>query len=331
MRVILALLAAAFFAAAVPARGQTAVDTLADGRSGKVHFNSVTPTGYFQLARGAPMAQTTVFGTLLLPPGSSGRTPAMVVAHGSGGVSDAREFKWARRLVAAGIAAFVVDSFTPRHIDSTAADQSKLSTAANVADAFSALKLLATHPRIDPARIGVIGFSKGGQVALYTALEPYRTAIMKDSPARFAAHVALYPYCNDWHVTEHLTGSPLLLLLGGRDNYTPAQDCEDYAGWLRSKGVEATVIVYPQAVHGFDGTLSVRHVADVVSGRNCRDTIDIDRFTVTLRPSGDDITATARDYFRKCFSRGAMIGGDAEARQRAPADVNEFLKRAFKL
>ena len=331
MRVVLALFTAALFATAGPARGQTAVDTLADGRSGKIHFASVTPVGYFQLVRGAPMVQTTVFGTLLLPAGASGRTPAMVVAHGSGGVSDAREFKWARQLATWGIAAFVVDSFTPRHIDSTAADQSKLSTAANVADTLFALKLLTTHPRIDPARIGVIGFSKGGQVALYTALEPYRLAVMKDSPARFAAHVALYPYCNDWHVAEHLTGSPLLLLLGGRDNYTPAQQCRDYAGWLRGKGAEATVIVYPEAFHGFDGTLSARHVANVVSGRNCSDTIDLDRYTVTLRPSGEDVTATARSYFRNCFSRGATIGGDAEARERAPADVGAFLKRVFKL
>ena len=31
---------------------------------------------------------------------------------------------------------------------------------ANLADALAALKLLATHPRIDPARIGVMGFSR---------------------------------------------------------------------------------------------------------------------------------------------------------------------------
>ncbi len=154
---------------------------------------------------------------------------------------------------------------------------------------------------------------------------------MKDAPTRFAAHVALYPYCNDWHVAAHVTGAPLLLLLGGRDDYTPPQPCRGYADWLRGKGAEATVIVYAQAFHGFDGARGPRYVANFVTGRKCSDTIDLDRFTVTLRPSGEDVTATARDYFRKCFSRGATIGGDAEARQRAPFDVNEFLKRAFNL
>src|SRR6185436_13242520 len=132
------------------------------------------------------------------------------------------------RLVKAGIAAFVVDSFTPRSIRQTATDQSQLSTAANVADALAALRLLATHPRLDPARIGVMGFSKGGQVALYTALEPFRKAVIADA-TRFAAHIPLYPYCNDWPVAAQLDGAPILMLLGGKDDYTPAAPCQDYA------------------------------------------------------------------------------------------------------
>jgi dienelactone hydrolase len=118
----------------------------------------------------------------------------------------------------------------------TATDQSQLPTAAHVADALAALRLLATHPRIDPERIGVIGFSKGGQVALYTALEPFRRAVIEDD-RRFAAHVALYPYCGDWYMAERVTGAPMRWLLGGRDDYTPAEARrrapEDVAAFLR--------------------------------------------------------------------------------------------------
>lgn len=35
--------------------------------------------------------------------------------------------------------------------------------------------------------------------------------------------MALYPYCSDWYTATHVTGAPLLFLLGGRDDYTPAQ------------------------------------------------------------------------------------------------------------
>ena len=158
------------------------------------------------------MPKATIAGTLRLPAGAD-RVAAMVVAHGSAGVSEEREGWWAERLGEAGFATFVVDSFGPRGVRQTATDQGQLSTAANVADALAALALLTTHPRVDPARIGVIGFSKGGQVPLYTALEPCRRAVV-DEATRFAAHVALYPYCSDWYVAERVTSAPLLLLLG---------------------------------------------------------------------------------------------------------------------
>ena len=167
---------------------------LSDGRSGQIHFESITPTGYFPLVRGDAAKKEVVFGTLLLPqPVSADKVPGVVIAHGSAGVSRSREFWWADQLGGLGMAIFIVDSFTPRGVVDTARDQSQLSTAANVADALAALKLLATHPRVDRQRIAVMGFSKGGQVALYTALEPYRRAIISDD-LRFAAHVALYPY-----------------------------------------------------------------------------------------------------------------------------------------
>jgi dienelactone hydrolase len=296
------------------------VDTLSDGRSGKIHFESVTPIGYFQLVRGEARAKATVFGTLLLPPKSTGRAPAMIVAHGSAGVSEIRETRWAKELVAMGMAAFIVDSFTPRNVR-------QLSSAANVADALAALRLIATHPGIDPDRIGIIGFSKGGQVALYSMLEPYRRVVMQENPARFAAHVAFYPYCNEWHVARQVTTSPLLLLLGGRDDYTPPQPCRDYADWLRSQGATATPIVYPQAHHDFDSARSPAFVR----GRDCSVAIDLDSFVVKRRDSGEDITATARAYSRDCLTRGATIGGDAEARRRAQQHIRGFLKTVFKL
>jgi hypothetical protein len=57
----------------------------------------------------------------------------------------------------------------------------------------AALELLAKHPRIDARRIGIIGGSRGGVVALYASLKRFQR--MYAPPAQFAVYVALYPPC----------------------------------------------------------------------------------------------------------------------------------------
>ena len=54
-------------------------------------------------------------GVLSLPEKAAGRVPAMIVAHGSGGMGYVDEH-WARFLNENGIAAFRIDYFGPRHI-----------------------------------------------------------------------------------------------------------------------------------------------------------------------------------------------------------------------
>ena len=305
------------------------VQDLADGRTGKIHFESVTPTGFFQLAKRQATQKTVIFGVLRMPRTATGPVPAMVVAHGSAGVAE-RESWWADHLDDIGVASFIVDSFTPRNIRETATDQTQLSTAANVADAFAALKLLATHPKIDRQRIGVIGFSKGGQVALWTEFESYRAAVIEDQ-TKFAAHVPLYPACNGWQVTDHLTGGPILMLLGGRDDCTPAVPCREYGQWFKSKGVDVNTIVYESAYHDFDSIRLPVRAKNVVTGRKCNMLVDLDRFVITVRATGEDITRTAASYERSCQERGVMVGGDTEGRKKSPEHVKAFLKKVFTL
>ncbi len=158
-----------------------------------IEYKSGTPAGFRQFTtRNYAIDSVTIKAFLTLPDHVQGQVPAMVVVHGSGGVTDSREGEWARRLKEIGVAALVIDSFGPRGISETATDQSKLSFSVNVADALNALKALASDPRIDKNRIGIIGFSKGGSVALVTALEVVRKSIITDS-LMFAIHVSLYP------------------------------------------------------------------------------------------------------------------------------------------
>ncbi|HEX2117064.1 MAG TPA: dienelactone hydrolase family protein [Alphaproteobacteria bacterium] len=307
------------------------VSTLVDGRTGKIEFESITPSHYPALVRRADSPKATAHGVLSLPKGAA-TAPAMVLAHGSGGVSDAREDRWAEHLNDLGIAAFVVDSFNPRGIKDTAHDQSVLSPAANVADALAALRLLATHPRIDPQRIGVMGFSRGGQVAIYTALEPIRRGVI-DNDLRFVVHVPFYPPCNTIYVAEKVTGAPIRFMLGGADDYTPASYCARYVEWFRSKGVAADSITYDHAHHGFDGSGRVVFINSLQTARNCDARHDLDRNVTTRLDTNEALRGPdqIREYYRGCISRGATVGPDHRAREKAAADLAAYLKKVFKL
>jgi dienelactone hydrolase len=303
-----------------------AASSLAEGRTGRIEYASVTPSGPSELVRGAG-APATVGGTLVLPANARGRLPAMVIAHGSGGILPGREDAWATRLNNLGVATFVVDSFTPRGLKSTARDQSRLSTMANLADALAALKLLATHPRIDPARIGVMGFSRGGQVALYSALEPLRRGIIQGD-LRFAAHVALYPSCSIPYRANEVSRAPILMLLGGADDYTPAAACLDYADWFRAKGAPVHVITYDGANHDFDIPEAPRFLPGLQSARDCKAEVEVERGSVRRLDTGEVLRdpAAISAYFRACMQRGATMGGDPVALARAEQDVAAFLR-----
>ncbi|MBL6082651.1 acetylxylan esterase [Belnapia sp. T18] len=127
-------------------------------------FGTRSPTDQQFLTGAADAPHTTIVGELRLPAAVTDRLPAVVLLHGSGGLSPNLQ-AWVPELNAMGIATFVVDSFAGRGISGTGADQDRLSRLAMVVDAYRALDLVAAHPRIDPARVAVMGFSRGGGAA----------------------------------------------------------------------------------------------------------------------------------------------------------------------
>jgi dienelactone hydrolase len=304
---------AAVLSLASPAWGQAAPE--------RIDFASRTPAGPSDYLAGGGAA-VSIHGWLYRPARANGPVPAMVLAHGSGGILPGRERAWAARLAAQGVAAFVVDSFGPRGIGGTAEDQGRLSLAASIADHFAALGALASVPGIDPARIGIMGFSKGGQIALYAALEPFRRA-GGVGERRFALHVALYPSCSLPYMAERTTGAPMLFLLGGADDYTPAAHCPRYAEYFRAKGAAVALHEFAGAHHGFDLPAPPRFLPRVQTARDCA--LDILLEPVRGRRwDGQDVSNEAIGaYIRGCVTRGATVGGNAAALQGAIARVEE--------
>jgi dienelactone hydrolase len=272
-----------------------------------------------------------VRGDLLLPPGSE-KVPAMVIHHGSGGVTEAREYRYARELVGMGVAVLVIDSFTPRGISSTVSAQAQISTFEMTDDALAALKALAAHPRIDASRTGVVGFSKGGTSALQAALER-RAARILPTGVRYALHVAFYPACNNHLYRPELSGGPMLMLLGGADTYTGVEPCIELAAIFRSAGADVTLSVYPGAPHGFDGEAAY----SIASGENWRRCIFeeqpdgnwTERITgeVTTDARGRRNPEGLRRALAACLRRGVSGGPDADARDASMADLKAAVRR----
>lgn len=273
-------------------------------------------------AHDAPRA--VISGALRLPPGTQ-RVPAVVLMHGSGGIG-ANLDRWAREVNGIGMAAFLVDSFTGRGIVETISDQSRLGHLAMIVDAYRALDLLSRHDRIDPARVAVMGFSKGGFAALYSSVKRFQR--MHASAAfEFAGYVAFYPPCNtvflgDLDVSER----PIRIFHGTADNYVSVEPARKYVERLRGAGRDVELTEYEGAHHVFDNLLYSPPLVlpHAVTTNRCQ---------LQESAKGEILNAATGRPFAltdDCVLRGATVGYHSGATALVTAAVLEFLREALR-
>lgn len=297
----------------------------------RLSFKSYTPTSLFDLAREKRdrWPATQVWGDLSIPANAKSPAPVVVLAHGSDGVTPSLG-QWVSLFNDIGVATFVVDSFGPRGVSSTAADQASVPAAANVMDAFQALQLLAHDARIDASRIGIMGFSRGGTVAYQTAQLPFLHAVVK-GPEHFAFHVAAYAGCLQIYTSPEVTGAPLLNLVGTADDYTHPEPCEALAAEYAALGTPMKSIRYEGAHHAWDSLLPVRWLPDATSGYACGVVrTDIPTWTVTALRTGTVIpSAQLTAFFNQCVTRGVHVGRNAAAVDASRSDVARFVQEVL--
>ena len=266
---------------------------------------------------------------LLLPKTVAGRGPAMVIMHGSGGLSHQREYRYAGELNKEGIGAVVLDSFSPRGVATTGGQQERIATSTMLGDVYALLNLLQTHPKVDPDRIGIMGFSRGGSVTVFAVDEQVRSALATGTN-RFAVGVAFYPACVAQLRQVSPTGAPLFMLLGEQDSYTPAVQCERYIEKMKASGFPVTTIKYPNAHHGWDSSSPVRFIHFDYSYGKCSFEINETGVAVDLT-SGLPVTSVedARNAIQRCGTWGVWVGANEEAARKSLADLKAILKRTF--
>ena len=254
--------------------------------------------------RGAPV---TLSGELALPEGA-GPFPTVVLAHGCNGISGV-DAAWAAVLREWGYASFTLDSFHGRRLVEVCSNALKLTGTQRVPDAYGALAVLQTHPRLDPRRIALMGFSHGGSLTMAAATQWAKQTFAPVDRAGFRVFLPFYPYCNTEYPEALAVSAPLRVHTGEADDWTPAKPCAAQVQRLKASGQDAEIVLYAGAAHAFDAPgLTKRYLPHVDSGADC--------FF-----KGPSILGPFSASASGCLRKGAHIGGDPAALEAARANV----------
>lgn len=208
----------------------------------------------------------TLKANLRTPRASGAKVPAVVVLHSAGGI-DGTASPYIDELLNLGIASLEVEMF---------ARGGAIPFKDSLPYAYASLAFLAKHPSVDSSRIGILGFSYGGILAILSASADATKTYLGEGPS-FAAHVSLYPIC--WIHAElaagatdlgsaytnrfmagisapmylRTTDSPTLLLGGEKDEYDAPDSCPQFVNALPEPTKRRyKTVVYPNAYHGWD-------------------------------------------------------------------------------
>jgi len=240
----------------------TAHTRLAVGQNGRIGFETITlsPAQFLKGVKEGPQSliwgdlvllPMVTWGEFLVPNEYLERRPAVILVHGEDDVST-QEAQWAAMLHDMGVPTFILDSFTGRGFRRFFDTANTLSPEAMIVDVYRALALLSTHPRIDPTRIVLMGFSQGAAVALYASLTRFRDLHGPDD-REFAAYLAFYPLCNSTYLDdERVSDRPIRIFHGSADNIAPLTSCRAYVERLRAAGKDVQLTEYLDVHHQFD-------------------------------------------------------------------------------
>lgn len=324
----------------------TASQELIESSEGEITFASSTPFDLDVLLQGREASlPTTGQGTLLMPPeAAKGPVPAVILLHGSGGISPGREMEHGEMLAKQGYAAFVLDYYTPRGATLDKAYMLRVLSVTEfdaVADAYGALSILRTHPKIDPSNIAVAGFSYGGMAARFAMDTRIKQALIGDAPG-FTSHIDFYGPCFQQLNSNDLTGGPLLTLRGTEDSSNELPACLRREAELEALGTTVEAHVFQGAGHAWDNHTprAMKEDAPYLSG--CTMTYDerggssIDGQAVIELPldSRREVRIANRvassGPASDCLDYGYVIGRDDKTRARADELMLDFLQRTLR-
>jgi dienelactone hydrolase len=246
--------------------------------------------------------------------------------HGSGGIGPNVPF-WVREFNAMGISTLTIDGMSGRGLEGVGANQATLGRLNLIIDIYRSLEVLAKHPRVDPERIVLMGFSRGGQAALYASVKRFHK-LWNKSGAEFAAYIPFYPDCSTAYDGDaDIADKPVRIFHGTPDNYNPVAPCKAFVGRLKDGKRDVELTEYPNAPHGFDNPLGAVPAVPAKNNQSVRD--------CAIKEAGGGVLINAQTnapftYQDTCVKLDPLVGGDPEAREAARKAIGDFLRSLFK-
>jgi len=296
----------------------------------KLTFKSANPFSFYDIISNLKnQEEQEVNGILTIPSNESDtlkQYPLVIGVAGSLGWKD-HHYEYLNMYQEMGIATFELNSFKSRNITSTVGSQTEVTIAAIVLDSYRALEVLSNHPKIDKNRISITGWSLGGGVTLFSAWLPLKNAINKN--LSFASHLAFYPPCFIEPENKSFSKSPIHILIGELDNWTPSKPCIDLVKVLKKES-NIDITVYKDSHHGFDRDSPVVKNENAYNFTNCK---------FKLSKEGQVLMnyiniPMSNPFLQKlglvfCVSRGVNIGGNSSSRKLSFKFAKDFMNKTI--
>jgi len=285
--------------------------------------------GYQDIIIGKRPTKIQISAKLYLPEKCEGKKfPAVIIQHGSGDPTAAFYEDTAQALNEKGIVALVPNSFSARNISSTGKDQSQLSKATRIYDTFSAFGYLQGLDCVDATRVGITGYSFGGIVSLDSVEKVLAEKL--GNGYTYKASLPVYPSCQANFTNTKPTNTKVHILVGEKDDYTPASYCVEAVEVKKAKGWDIDITVFKNAHHGFNSVSRPKKFKSWSFGGCGTIYIDDDgyegskKYKVSTR---DGWKKYVRTMAKSCAKKGVTVGGSEALAKKTIGFTVDFFNR----
>jgi dienelactone hydrolase len=203
-----------------------------------------------------PLSSGVLHAQLFKPEGE-GPFPAVIALHGCGGLgshSDSvlpRYRDWAERLLKAGNAVLLPDSYSSRELgpQCRVKEVHVKARRERVTDIAASRAWLMKQNWVARNRVSLIGWANGASALLW-AVRPQSAA--REAGPDFRAAIAFYPDCRISAGLGWSARVPTLVLIGANDDVSSPPACRQMVDGAHGRSALARIVVYPGAYHDFD-------------------------------------------------------------------------------